>query len=107
MKRRHVYLVLAVIGAVVPYWFFLEFLRAHGLNGMLLIQQLFGTPISSFFAADLLISAVVFVFFLRTEAARLSIESRWPYIVALLTVGLSFALPLFLYARERRLEAGA
>jgi len=28
----------------------------------------------------------------------------WAYLIATMTVGLSFALPLFLYFRERKLE---
>ena len=105
MKQKHVYLILAVIGFVGPYYFFVSFLAAHGLDGKAFVQELFGTRISTFFAVDLLLSSVVFVRYLRQEAARYSIGSWWLYLVALLTVGLSFALPLFLSVRESRLEA--
>ena len=107
MNRRHLYLILAVIGFVGPYYFFISFLTAHGLDGKAFVQQLFGTQISTFFAVDLLVSCVVFVRYLRQEATRYSIGRWWLYLVALLTVGLSFALPLFLYVREPRLEARA
>jgi hypothetical protein len=36
---RRLYLVLAIIGLVVPYYFFLSFLLAHGLD-----LPLFRTP---------------------------------------------------------------
>jgi hypothetical protein len=107
MKLKHFYLFLAVVGFVGPYYFFISFLTAHGLDGKLIVQQLFGTQISTFFAADLLLSSVVFMCFLRQEAARYSIAHKWIYLIALLTVGLSFALPLFLYVRESRLETPA
>jgi Terpene cyclase DEP1 len=107
MKQKHVYWILAAIGFVVPYFFFLSFLATHGPDGKAFLQELFGTRISTFFAVDLLLSSVVFVRFLRREAARHSIGSWWIYLVALLAVGLSFALPLFLGAREARFEAGA
>jgi len=55
----------------------------------------------------LLISSVVFVGFLLRESRRYSIAHWWAYLVALATVGLSFALPLFLYARERGRETEA
>ena len=103
MKR--VYLILAVAGFVVPYYYFISFLVANGLDFRLFFQQLFATPISSFFAVDLLISCVVFAFYLRPESARYSISKRWIYLVVLLTVGLSCALPLFLYVRESRIES--
>ena len=101
--RKNVYLILAIAGFVLPYYFFVSFLVANGLDFRLFFQQLFATPISSFFAVDLLISCVVFVSYLRQEAARYSIGRRWPYLVVLLTVGLSCALPLFLFVRESRI----
>jgi hypothetical protein len=104
MTRKHVYLLLAVIGFILPYYFFISFLRLHGLDARLFIRELFGTPISTFFAVDLLISCVVFVRYQGQEATRYSMKHQWVYLLALLTVGLSFALPLFLYSRESRLE---
>ena len=105
MKQKHLYLILAAIGVVGPYYFFISFLTAHGLDGKAFVQELFGTQISTFFAVDLLLSCVVFVRYLRQETARYSIKRWWLYLVALLTVGLSFALPLFLYIRESHLSA--
>ena len=104
MSRKHIYSFLAVIGFIGPYYFFISFLVAHGLDARLFIQQLFGTRISTFFAVDLLLSSVVFLRYLGQEAARYSMRRQWIYLIALLTVGLSFALPLFLYVRESHLE---
>ena len=101
MKR--VYLSLAIVGFVLPYYFLIGFLAANGLDLSLLIQQLFATPISTFFAVDLLVTAVVFWIFLYQEARRLQMKHYWVYIIATLLVGPSFALPLFLYFRETRL----
>jgi hypothetical protein len=98
--RKNVYLVLAVIGLIVPYSFLISFLTTYGLNGRLFLGQLFGTPISAFFAADLLLSCVVFARYLGQETKRYSIKYAWLCMVALCTVGLSCALPLFLYLRE-------
>src|SRR6266404_1137993 len=107
MKQKHLYLILAVIGFVGPYYFLISFLTAHGVDGKAFVQELFGTKISTFFAVDLLVSTVVFLRYLGQEATRFTIGHRWVYIVALLTVGLSFALPLFLYVRESHLGAKA
>lgn len=71
MTTKHVYVVLALIGLVVPYCFFVTFLLAYGLDGSAFLRQLFGTPIATFFAVDLLISCVVFVLFLRQESMAL------------------------------------
>ena len=102
---KSLYLILAMAGFVVPYYFFIGFLAANGLNLSLLVQQLFGTPISTFFAVDLLITAVVFWVFLYQEARRLQMRRWWAYVIATLFVGPSFALPFFLYFRETRLAA--
>ena len=50
MKCKNLYLVLAILGLLVPYWFFFKYLNANGLNISLLIQQLFANDISTFFA---------------------------------------------------------
>lgn len=104
MNRKHIYGFLAVLGFIGPYYFLISFLAAHGFDPRIFVQQLFGTRISAFFAVDLLLSSVVFVLCLGQEAARYSMKRQWIYLLALLTVGLSFALPLFLCARESHLE---
>jgi hypothetical protein len=70
----------------------------------LLIDQLFANDISTFFAVDLIITAIVFLIFVVREAARYRMLNWWLYIVATLAVGPSFAFPLFLYFREPRIE---
>jgi hypothetical protein len=104
MNRKNIYLVLALLGFVVPYWFFFNFLNTNGLNVALLVQQLFANDISTFFAVDLIISTIVFWIYMVAEAANLQMKNSWLYILASLAVGLSFALPLFLYFREQKLE---
>ena len=105
MNRKYLYLFLAILGLLVPYWFFFQFLNTNGLNVSLLIQQLFANDISTFFAVDLILSTVVFWIFMVSEAARLQMRNGWLYILASLAVGLSFALPLFLYFRESQMAA--
>ena len=98
--KKSIYLFLAVIGLLLPYYFLIAFIRENGFDLPRLIQQLFATPISTFFAVDLIISIIVFWIYLYSETARLKMKHWWLYVLASLTVGLSFALPLFLYVRE-------
>jgi hypothetical protein len=102
---RKLYLLLAVIGFALPYYFFVSFLVTNGLNLQLLFSQLFANNISAFFAVDLIIAAIVFWVFLYRESQIYQIRNWWTYIVATLIIGPSFALPLFLYFRESRIEA--
>ncbi|PYP82855.1 MAG: hypothetical protein DMF61_24985 [Blastocatellia bacterium AA13] len=48
MTRKRFYLMLAIVGFVIPYYFFVSFLLANGPDGRLFLHQLFGTPISTF-----------------------------------------------------------
>jgi len=99
-----VYLSLCVLGLLLPYSQFLPFLREHGLDLRLIGEQLFANRISSFFGLDVIVSSVVLWIFVRVEGRRLAMRRRWLPLVALLTVGVSLALPLFLYLREARQE---
>jgi hypothetical protein len=104
---RKLCLVLAVLGFVLPYYFFVSFLIENGLDLGLLLNQLFINDISTFFAVDLIITAVAFLAFVVREAGRYQMRNWWLYIVATLAVGPSFAYPLFLYFCEARIEAPA
>jgi hypothetical protein len=102
MSRKNIFLVLAMIGFVAPYYFFLQ-VRGFDLNA--LFEQFAASAALSGTAMDLLISVIVFWFFMFTEARKLEMKNPWVYLLATLLVGLSFALPLFLYFRERKLES--
>ncbi len=104
MKLKTIYLVLCVFGALLPYWQFVPWVAASGLQMRLFVHLLFANRISAFFGMDVLVSAVVLAVFMRTESSKLAIRGRWLPVLALLTVGVSLALPLFLYLRECKLE---
>jgi hypothetical protein len=102
MKR--LFLVLAVVGFVLPYYFFVSFLMDNGLDVQLLVSQLFANDISAFFAIDLIITAIVLLLFVHQESQRLQVRNWGLYVVATLLVGPSFAFPLFLYVRSGKLK---
>jgi len=92
---RSTYLVLALAGAVVPYVFFLSFTADEGLNMIAFVGGLFANGAAGGFTADLLISSLVFWIwmFSRHDGPR-----PWVFILLNLTIGLSCALPAYLYA---------
>jgi hypothetical protein len=104
MKLKTIYLALCVFGIVLPYWQFVPWVAENGLQMRMFLQLLLANRISAFFGMDVLVSAVVLVVFMRTESSRLVMRGRWLPVLALLTVGVSLALPLFLYLRECKLE---
>ena len=107
MRPKHLYVGLCVLGTLLPVAAFLPFLRAHGLDIGAFMAQLFGTPVSSFFGWDVIVSSAVLWVFVFVEGRRLAIARLWLPIAANLLVGVSLGLPLFLYLREARLEGGA
>lgn len=104
MKPKTVYLMLCFAGVFLPYWQFVPWAAQHGLDLPLFVRELFASRIGAFFGMDVVVSAVVLLVFARIEGARVGIRRRWVVIVAVLTVGVSLGLPLFLYLRESALE---
>jgi uncharacterized protein DUF2834/uncharacterized protein DUF3303 len=99
---RHAYLLLCVLGTILPCAAFLPFLWAHGLDIQAFVAQLFGTPVSAFFGLDVIVSAVTLWTFIFVEGTRRGMTRLWAPVFASLFVGVSLGLPLFLYMRERQ-----
>lgn len=100
---KYFFLALAVVGALIPYAFFIPFFAEHGLGVTTFISALFVNGAASGFTADLLITSFAFWVFLAIEKTR----RPWLYILINLTIGLSCALPLYFYFRtvERELNS--
>ena len=99
------YLVAAILGAILPLSQLIPFLAAYGLDIPLLFKQLFANHISAFFGLDVIVSSFVLWLFVFSEGRRRSMRNLWLYVLCNLAVGVSLALPLFLFFRERRLSA--
>ena len=104
MNRKNIYLFFCVLGAAIPYSQFVPWVMENGVHVDLLVRQLFANRISAFFGLDVLVSSAVLLVFIRVEGRLLRLRFRWLPIVGLCAVGVSLALPLFLYLRERALE---
>ena len=100
MRPKSVYLLLCVVGTIVPYSAFVPFVRAHGLNATVFVQQLFGTPVSAFFGMDVIVTSVVLWTFVYYDGRARRMKHLWAPVAANLAVGVSLGLPLFLYMRE-------
>lgn len=99
---RWLYLLLSILGAVLPLRYFFRFLFNEGPNASLFFQQLFQTDVSAIFAMDVIVSAVTLWLFVLIEGRRRRMKFLWVYVVGTMLVGVSFALPLFLFFRERQ-----
>lgn len=106
MKER-LLLVLTVIGFVVPNVCVGIFVAEEGfdLSGYFSLWTA-STP-STQLLLDLVIAALALFVWAAVEGPRARIERWWLCIPATLLVGLCFGLPLFLWMRERTLNAPA
>ena len=104
MKTRYFYLICCVIGLVLPCSQFVPWLLEHGLNFTLFFRELFSSRISAFFATDVIVSAIVLIWFIQSEGKRLGVRFLWLPTVGTLIVGVSFGFPLFLFLRQAMLD---
>jgi hypothetical protein len=99
------YLIAAILGTVLPLSQVLPFFSAHGLDMPLFVRQLFQNNVSAFFGIDVIISSFVLWLFVFSEGRRRGMSHLWLYVVCNLTIGVCLALPLFLFFRERKINA--
>jgi Terpene cyclase DEP1 len=99
------YLLLAIAGSIIPYFWFLQDPMAL-LSPTLFLQRAFANNIATALTSDLLISAIAFLCFAWVELKRLQSSRLWilVYVGLTLGVGVSCALPFFLYHREHCLQ---
>ena len=101
---KTLYLILMGLGLIIPYSLFLPFFAEHGMDISLMMDQLFANRISSFFAMDLMISAVAAISFMIYQGIKIKMKIFWIPVACTVLIGLSFAFPLYLYLREVHLK---
>ena len=102
---KTLYLVLAVVGAVVPYIFFVQHFSSEGFGLVGFAKAVFANPAAVGFASDLLITSSIFWIFMFQQHERRKGPRPVTFILLNLLIGLSCAFPAYLYARERQQSA--
>ena len=97
MKR--LYLILAIIGGILPYIFFGQYFLESGLNLPGFVSALFANPPATGFTVDLLFTSFVFWIMMFHERRQGKGPNPLIFIVLNLFIGLSCAFPAYLYAR--------
>jgi hypothetical protein len=98
---KTLYLILAIAGSIAPWFWLLQDSTAL-LSPTLFCQRAFANNVATAISSDILISATVFFWFAAIELKRLNSAGVWILLYIGLTfgIGLSCALPLFMYRRE-------
>ena len=99
---KNFYLIAAAIGAVAPFAMYFGYL-AYVPGSSSALSLAWGNPIAAATLTDFTISCLVFWPFVFVESKKLGIRYWWLFVVTNIFIGLSFALPAFLYLREGRL----
>jgi hypothetical protein len=95
---------MCVIGFILPYTQLIPLILEPGFSFQMLIDDLFVNRVSTIFAFDLFVTAMVFVIFALYEGVKIKIRFLWiPFLMTFL-VGASLGFPLFLYLRETTIE---
>ncbi len=101
MNLKTTYLVLAISGAIIPYIFFFQYFGEAGFGLSTFVTALFVNGAAGGFTADVLISSFVFWLFMFQQRSRGHDLNPAVFIVLNLVIGLSCALPAYLFAREK------
>lgn len=99
---KKVFLGLSVLGTIIPFAIFVPWLLVNGLNVSLFVSEWLSTPISTFFAADFLITWLVWLVFIFVDRRKKGITLWWIPFVGNFCIGLSFSVPFYLFLREEK-----
>lgn len=96
------YLVLSVLGIVLPYAALVPWLTTNGLNIGLLLNKAMANPISVFAWLDVVVAAVALLGFIFVDGHKHKVKYRTIAVIGTFTVGVSFGLPFYLYLKEKQ-----
>lgn len=104
-SKKTLYLLIAIAGSIAPWYWLLQD-PSMLLSPSLFLQAAFANNIAAALTTDLLISVVAFFCFVWIELKRLGVSRLWLllYIGLSFGIGLSCALPCYLYHREQILQ---
>lgn len=101
---RCVYLLLAIIGAIAPMWYFVSWFNAFGWSLGPMVEAWNVNDATKGLVWDLTIAAIALSVFIISEVWYR--RDYWMLIAipAIFCVGVSFGLPLYLFLRSRPLS---
>jgi len=105
--RQISYLVLAVIGLCATWYFNLRFMAESGgaFDVAAFMRAGYANNASSSLSNDLLVGCTAFLIWSFAEVRRLGMRRWWAYPILTFGIAFAFAFPLFLFLRDRRLQA--
>lgn len=96
---RPFFLCAALTGTALPWFFFASWFAGSTPTFQSIIAALFPNGLAAGFTTDILISMAVFWVWSWHDARQIGLRHWWVVLPAGFCVGLSLALPLYLYKR--------
>lgn len=109
MNKQPLYLVLAIIGFILPTIFVvIESIETGNyllyMNPMATLEGMFANRIATIFMIDLLFAVIVFFVWSYQESRKYAIEKIWHVWLLTMLLGIAGGLPYFLYLREKKIN---
>jgi hypothetical protein len=105
----YLYLAFALIGLAATMYFNVLAIQAYGTGytPLAFIRAGYeGSPILGSLASDFWVGALASTIWMFAEGRQLGMRNIWGYVFLALVLAWAFALPLFLFMRERHLSKG-
>jgi len=105
--QRILYLVLALAGVVMTWYYNLQFMQESGGSFDLaaFMAAAATNAASKSLSWDLTIACIAGLLWIFFESRRLGLRFFWIYIILAFGVAYAFAFPLFLFVRQGKLES--
>lgn len=104
--KRTLYLLLAIFGLVMTWYYNLQFIAESGgsFDVMEFIAAGATNAAAQSLSWDLAIACVTGLIWIYFESRRMDLGYFWVYIILAFCVAFAFAFPLFLFFREGKLD---
>lgn len=96
MTKPHLYVLLAIVGLILPWSQYVPFIQSEGLNLPLFISHIIANGPTIGFTLDIVWATIVFWIWSFYDARQHDVPHWWAAFLAGLCLGLSVALPLYL-----------
>lgn len=104
MRLRHLYLLVAIAGLILPLYTLTPWTNEHGLDLNLIFALINASPVTATVGIDLMLAAIAGTIFIVSDGLRSNIRFWWVCLIGTYTIGFCFGLPLYLYLRDREME---
>lgn len=101
MKRERLWLLLAIVGTILPMSQFIPASIAGEFSVRALVRDVTDTRLARGVAADLAVAATTGVLLIILDGVRRRIRGWWIALLGTFLIGFSFGLPFYLYLRDR------